>query len=93
MKIKITLKNLIYQKDQKEKELQIQKVIMEEVLVLGVVFLLDSSLFSGMELTLETQEVSLEDLIIITTIIILIMEMDNRFKIYLIICHLILKVD
>ena len=93
MKIKITLKNLIYQKDQKEKELQIQKVIMEEVLVLVVVFLLDSSLFSGMELTLETQEVSLEDLIIITTIIILIMEMDNRFKIYLIICHLILKVD
>ena len=93
MKIKITLKNLIYQKDQKEKELQIQKVIMEEVLVLVVVFLLDSSLFSGMELTLETQEVSLEDLIIITTIIILIMEMDNRFKIYLIIYHLILKVD
>ena len=93
MKIKITLKNLIYQKDQKEKEPQIQKVIMEEVLVLVVVFLLDSSLFSGMELTLETQEVSLEDLIIITTIIILIMEMDNRFKIYLIICHLILKVD
>ena len=93
MKIKITLKNLIYQKDQKEKELQIQKVIMEEVLVLVVVFLLDSSLFSGMELTLETQEVSLEDLIIITTIIILIMEMDNHFKIYLIICHLILKVD
>ena len=93
MKIKITLKNLIYQKDQKEKEPQIQKVIMEEVLVLVVVFLLDSSLFSGMELTLETQEVSLEDLIIITTIIILIMEMDNRFKIYLIIYHLILKVD
>lgn len=49
MKIKITLRNLIYQKDQKEKEPQIQKVIMEEVLVLVVVFLLDSSLFSGME--------------------------------------------
>lgn len=49
MKIKITLRNLIFQKDQKEKEPQIQKVIMEEVLVLVVVFLLDSSLFSGME--------------------------------------------